>query len=144
MLKSLWIAMALLLPLAIGCGEPVVAPEEAYDPEQLQGTVDSSLPRPLQVKQETLQRVLVSLQEGIEVDSLSDYHPDVQFRETPDDFLEGAINLARWDFNGEPAGNDVPVVLHLSVDSSGRNERRVERVYTVTGSPGRLTIQRKP
>ncbi len=136
--------LAVLSSMAVGCGESEVGPNEAYDPAQLQGTVDSSLPGPLQSKQQALGRILVSILEGIDIDALSGYHPDVQFRETTEEFLEGAINLARWDFNGSPTGDDVPVVLYLSADSSGRKERRVERVYTVTGSPERRTIQRKP
>ena len=138
------IAIVVLLPMTVGCAEKAIPPEESYNPEEVQGTVDSSLPRAVQAKQEALQRILVSLHEGIEVDALSGYHSDLQFQETLDEFLEGTINLARWDFNGTPTDNDVPVVLYLSVDSSGGNERRVERVYTVTGSPGRLTIRRKP
>ena len=143
MLKLLSLSPVLLLLATAGCGEPTVPPEEAYAPEKLAGSVDTSLPKELQEKQRVIRKVLVTLQEAIDFDDLPGYHPDVRFTESLEGFLEGTINLARWDFNGRPTGDDVPLVVFLSEDTTGRNERRVERVYTVTGSPGRWTISRK-
>lgn len=133
----------LLLALLVGCARREIPPEEAYVPQT--GTVDPSLPAPLQAKQQALKSVLDALSiEGIDFDELAS-DPKLEFQETAEEFLEeGAINLAGWDFNGKPAGNDLPVVLYLNLDSTGRNQRKVERVYTVTGSPGRFTISRKP
>ena len=143
MSKLLCISPVLLLAASIGCGQGEIPPEEAFAPEKLMGHVDESLPPELQAKQKVLKRILVSLEEGVDFDYLPEEHPDVQLEESMEDFLEGTINLARWDFNGPPAGDGVPVVLYFSRDTSGRNERRVTRVYTVTGSKGRWTISRK-
>ena len=135
---------AVLLAVAcLGRGETTVAPEDSYDPVQAAGTVDESLPRGLGAKQEMLSSVLVLLQQGIEVDALADYEPGARFAESPEEFLEGALNLARWNFNGRPEGSDVPVVLFLTEDADTGKERRVERVYSVTGSATQFTISRK-
>ena len=127
----------------LGCGETTVAPEDSYDPVDVAGTVDTSLPPKLLAKQEMLSTVLVLFQQGIEVDALADYEPGARFAESQEEFLEGAMNLSRWDFNGRPEGSDVPVVLFLTEDTDTGKERRVERVYAVSGSPTRFTISRK-
>ena len=140
--KLLSLLPVLLLAASGGCGKAEIPAEKAYAPEKLAGHVDPGLPPELQAKQEALARILISLHEGIDFDYLPEEHPDVRFDESPESFLEGTVNLARWDFNGSPAGDDVPVVLHFSLDTTGHNQRRVERVYVVTGLPGSWTIGR--
>ncbi len=137
------LAAAFLAMWLLGCGETTVAPEDSYDPVDAAGTVDESLPRGLRAKQEMLSGVFVLLQQGIEVDALADYEPGARFAESQEEFLEGTLNLSRWNFNGRPEGSDVPVVLFLTEDADTGKERRVERVYSVTGSVSQFTISRK-
>jgi len=129
--------------LAAGCGEPAVAPEDAYEPAELQGTVDTGLPPEQQKKQQAVYDVLSVLHQGVAVDDLPGYCPDIRFQETPESFLSpGTLDLARWEFDGKPTGNDVPVVLHFTLDAPGGETKEERRVYTVT-SPGRLTVIRR-
>lgn len=142
--KSLPLLFALPLLVAIGCGESTVAPEDVFDPAKLQGTVDTSLPPHLQAKQEALATVFnLMIESGMDFEDMREEKAGVTVEESMEDFLEGTVELAQWDFNGKPSGDDVPVVLFLAEDSSGKNTRRVERVYTVLGSPGRITVSRK-
>lgn len=133
----------LMLAAAVGCGENEIPPEEAYTP--VSGDVDTSLPPDLQEKQQALKSILDALSvEGVDLDQLLDQNPNLRFNESSEEFYErGGINLDGWEFNGKPVGNDLPVVLYLNLDSTGRNKLKVERVYTVTGSRGRFTITRK-
>jgi hypothetical protein len=140
------ISFLVVLPLAIGCGGG--ASGEVYHPEAFQGKVDTSLPSELQVRQEVLRRLLHGLQEGIgEVAALRIFVPGVDYRESFEQFYEGQKRLIRWDFNGRPNGNDVPVVLYFDNKESGpvspETERRVERVYQVSGYGQRFAISRK-
>lgn len=141
--RSLSLASTLLLLTAVGCGEATVPPDKAYYPENLQGTVNKSLPRDLQEKQEAVAAVLGYLLEDGTFESLPEDVPEARFKESLEEFLEGTLNLARWDFDGDPTGDDVPVVLYFNKDSTGENQVEVKRVYTVSGSPGRYTIRRK-
>ena len=133
----------LLLAAVIGCGESEVPPEEAHVP--MSGTVDTSLAPDLMDKQQILKTIFDSLcLEGMGLGQLSGENPSLKFNESPKEFLEqGAINLAGWDFDGKPTGGDVPVILHLNLDSTGRNVLEVKRVYAVTGPAGRIVISRK-
>jgi len=141
----MWICSVFLVLLAAGCGEPTIAPEDSYEPAELQGTVDTSLPPELQKKQQALYDVLSVLQRGVAVDDVSGYTPNVRFQETPESFLpSGTLDLARWAFDGKPTGNDVPVVMHFTLDSPGGETKEEKRVYTVTGSGGQMVIRRKP
>ena len=71
------------------------------------------------------------------VDDVSGYTPNVRFQETPDSFLpSGTLDLARWAFDGKPTGNDVPVVMHFTLDTPGGETKEEKRVYTVTGAGG--------
>jgi hypothetical protein len=134
-----------LVLLAAGCGEPTIAPEDSFEPAELQGTVDTGLPPELQKKQQALYDVLSVLQRGVAVDDVSGYTPNVRFQETPDSFLpSGTLDLARWAFDGKPTGNDVPVVMHFTLDTPGGETKEEKRVYTVTGAGGRMVIRRKP
>jgi hypothetical protein len=134
------------LPLAAGCGGGAAG--EVYRPETFQGQVDTSLPQDLQAKQEALRRLLNGLQEGFgEAAALRIFLPDVDFRESFEQFFAGQKRLVRWDFHGVPQGNDVPVVLYFDDKDAGpasqETERREERVYSVAFSGRRATIARR-
>jgi hypothetical protein len=134
---------ALQLLLLLGCGTGS-GPVETYKPHEYQGQVDTSLSPELQATQKVVKRVLDELQRGTGYESLPELHPDVRLSESREAFFDGAIGLARWNFDGPPSGNDVPVVLYLREDSPTNPERQVRRTYTVTGSAGQYTIARKP
>jgi len=137
------LAVAVLAALA-GCGETVIPPEDAFDPEQVAGTVDESLPPKLRAKQEALSRFLTEIQAFEPIDFFGPDHAEIYFRESHENFYDGTLTLARWRFDGPPEGDDVPVVLTFDMDQSGTNRQEVQRVYRVTRSSGRFVIQRKP
>jgi hypothetical protein len=126
-----------------GCAEKENPPKKDYVP--ICGAVDTSLPPDVQVRQQVLKSMLDALTMGMTLDQLFDQNPTLRFDQSPAEFYErGAVGLAGWQFDGKPEGNDVPVVLYLMLDSAGRNQLMVRRVYRVTDSGGRLTISRKP
>jgi hypothetical protein len=135
------------LPLiAAGCGSSTAS--EPYNVASYQGTIDTSLPRALQDKQFTVFRLLNGMREGIgEIAALRLFVPGVDFREPFDAFYEGHKRLVRWEFNGPPSGNDVPVVLYFDEQELGAIDpdklTRVERVYTVTGGGQYSTVTRR-
>ena len=133
---------SLALVLLAGCGDSD-PPHPPLQPADFRGTVDASLPPAQREKQTVLKRTLDELQGGTSYDSLKEYHRNVKLTETRADFLAGTIGLARWDFNGPATGNDVPVLLYLLEDGPLNPERKVERVYTVTGDSQGFTIRRK-
>lgn len=112
-------------------------------PQELRGEVDKTLPPAQQEKQRILKRILDELQSRTHYTAIQQYHADVQVTESLESYMEGTLGLARWNFNGKPDKDDVPVVLFMMEDLPNDPERRVERVYTVTGSPGKYTISRK-
>ena len=133
-----------LLVLAAGCGEPTVAPEDAYDPADFQGEVDTSLPEELQKKQQAIRDAFEPLVRGVLVEDLGVYLENIRFESTTEEFLpSGTIALERWGFDGKPSGNDVPVVMHFVVDGAEGETKEVERVYTVTTSGGQTVIRLK-
>jgi len=142
MLKLMPLALILLLAAAAGCGKREMPPQRAY-PRAL-GTVDTSLSPDLQAKQQVVKSLFDALSVGMRLEELTDQNPNLRFDESPGDFFErGAVGLAGWQFDGKPQGDDVPVVLYLSLDGTGRNQLQVHRVYTVAGSPDRFTISRQ-
>ena len=143
MFRVLLPCLSLLLVAVLGCGEPTVPPDEAYDPEEMQGTVDTSLPPALQAKQEAILEVFDALQRGVPIDMLSEEVSGISFQESAESFFEDTIRLERWEFSAQPVGNDVPVVVYLAEDDAGEDLRQQDRVYTVLGAPGRFTIRRK-
>lgn len=146
MRRLLSISFILALPFVLGCGNGQVPPDKVYRPDLLQGQVDASLPAPLQAKQQALRRLLAGLQEGIgDSHALREFVPGITFRESFDRFYEGAERLARWEFNGAPKNNEVPVALYLvdTPDGGAKAERRVERVYLVSGGGRQFTVARK-
>ena len=133
-----------ILLVVVGCGETVVPPEEAFDPEQVAGAVDPDLPETLRAKQEAVSRLLVAIQAFEPIDFFGPDHPELMFRESSESFYDGTLTLAQWDFDGPPEGDDVPVVLIFDKDQSGSNRQEVRRVYRVTKLAGRFVIERKP
>jgi hypothetical protein len=143
MLRLMPLALILLLAAGAGCGKREIPPQGAY-PRAL-GTVDTSLSPDLQAKQQVVKTLFDALSVGMRLEELPDQNPNLRFDESPEEFLErGAVGLAGWQFDGQPQGDDVPVVLYLNLDGTGRNQLQVRRVYTVTGSPDRFRISRKP
>ena len=142
MLKLMPLALILLLAAGAGCGKREIPPQGAY-PRAL-GTVDTSLSPDLQAKQQVVKTLFDAISVGMRLDQLPDQNASLRFDESPEEFLErGAVGLAGWQFDGKPQGDDVPVVLYLSLDGTGRNQLQVHRVYTVAGSPDRFTISRQ-
>jgi len=137
--------MSLFLILAAGCGgETVVPVDESYNPEEIQGKVDESLPTPLKAKQAALKRFLGRMVEGIAVEDVRGYEADLDFTETEVAFWPADLgSIARWKFDGKPTGNDVPIEITFSGDDPEAEEQPQKRVYTVTGRAGNYTIARK-
>lgn len=137
--------MSLLLIFAAGCGgETVVPVDESYNPDEIEGQVDESLPAPLKVKQAALKRFLGRMVEGIAVEDVRGYEEDLNFTETEEKFWPANLGeIARWKFDGKPTGNDVPIEITFSGDDPEAEEQPQKRVYTVTGRPGNFTIARK-
>jgi hypothetical protein len=111
--------------------------------EELRGDVDTTLPPAQQEKQKVIKRIFDELQSRTHYTALKQYHADVRMIEPLESYMEGTLGMSRWNFNGKPEKDDVPVVLFMLEDKPDNPERRVERVYTVTGSPGNYTISRK-
>lgn len=137
------VVLTILAATLAGCGEPV-KPVTLLD---LQGKVDATLPPDAQAKQEALRRLLNGLQEGIgDTTALRLFVPGINYRESFTTFFEGK-RLARWEFSGQPQGNQIAVVLYFDDKNGGpidpQQERRVERTYIVTGSGSNYVISRK-
>lgn len=140
------LAILAVMLAGIGCGG---APKnEVFDIRTLQGKVDANLPRDAQAKQEILRRLLNGLQEGIgDQGALNLFVPGVEYREDFARFYDGNKRLVRWDFNGPPVRDELPVVLFFDDVESGpvdpAKEKRVERVYLVSGGGSRYYVSRK-
>lgn len=136
-----------LLGLAIiqlGCGGK---PPEAFNPASVQGTIDTSLPRPQQRAQQGVQLLLNAVQEGAADPGGLALLAPVDFREPFPKFFSGGKRLVRWDFNGPPKGSEVPVTLYFDGQTGGpadaATEVREDRVYQVGAAGQRFTITRK-
>lgn len=132
------------LGLAWGCGEKTVPPEEAAFNPSVRAKVDETLPPDLQQKQAALKQALDEIMTQFIQPSEVREIVGINFAEPSESFWEGASEIVRWDFDGKPAGNDVPVAITFSMDDTGKNTRDVKRVYTVVGRQGAWTISRKP
>lgn len=133
---------AACLIVVAGCGQP--APERIYDPQEASGQVDTSLPPSLQEKQAALKQVLDKLAiQRVDPEYLSEHLPNIRFKETNDSFREGTLGLARWDFDGQPKGSDIPVVLYMETENPDNPEKAIKRVYRVSGGGNAFTITRK-
>jgi hypothetical protein len=146
-MKRLMSSILVAVPLLAGCGSSV-PPDKVYRPEAFQGKVDASLSPELQAKQNALRRFLAGIQEGIgDQQSLREFVPGINVRENFEQLVDSPARLVRWEFNGQPKGSEVPVVLYLVDDpnakASASNERRVERTYLVSGGGRQVTIARK-
>jgi len=144
---SIW--MLLLVssaPFLTGCDQDAV--EQDAKPRAFQGTVDTTLPLDKQTRQHALKKFLGAMQEGVgDVSGLSIYAPGIDFRGRYEDFNGTSGRLVRWEFNGQPSGNDVPVVLFFTDQTTGlvepENEKRQEKVYSVAPAGRRFTITPK-
>jgi hypothetical protein len=134
---------AVLFVAGCGSGDSPVPPDETYDPSNVVGKIDTSLPADQQARQEAINKVFLEIHNGTSFEQLSQFLPDAILQESGEQFMEGKFYLTRWEFKGAPSGNDVPVTVYLSTDDRGEDEAPVDRVYTVTGSRGRWQIKRK-
>lgn len=124
------IAIAGLWILAVGvggCGEsPPPAPMVNW------GVVDTALPPDQQAYQDALMRLLTTLQSGVPAEQIGYSQPDLEFSETTERFHEEGIHLARWNWNGPPQQNKLPVRLEITLDEPpGDKTVTYERVYQV-------------
>jgi hypothetical protein len=127
--------------LATGCAQKYSLPEPVADSAT---AVDASLPKDAQAKQDVIRTAMFSLQEGYPVERLKTFLPGVKFNETQSRFLDGARYLDRWNFNGQPSGDEIPVTLFFSGENAGSEEStKVDRVYVVKKVSGRYTVTRK-
>lgn len=140
------LSLALVTAAIVGCSTSTA--ETIYIPAAQQGVVDKSLPSELRDRQQSLFRLLRGLQDGIdETVALRSLVPGVNFRESFEKFYDGTKRLVRWEFNGPPKGNEVPVVLYFDDQEHGpvdpQKLQRVERTYIVAGSGQQFTVTRK-
>jgi hypothetical protein len=132
------IALSFLLavPASVGCSRS----SSAAQADRLYGRVDTSLPPELQAKQEAVRKLFVGLQTGTIVTG-------VTARGRFEKLLDDVTRAVRWEFDGVPHGNEVPVVLYFQAPADGKDgsktEQPVKRVYFVSGSGDRFTVARK-
>ena len=105
------------------------------------GYVDASLPRQDRQKQKLIYDILVNLQEGNPIKMIPSLIKGVRFEETDKSFLEGGNLLVRWEFDGKPSENGVPVVLYFAEEST-TELKKVQRTYKVKGSGSRFVVSR--
>jgi hypothetical protein len=108
-------------------------------PESLVGTLDTSLPADSQRKQQAVARFLCAMQEGVgDAGQLQLVAPGIRYADSFEAFFEGAGRLARWEFDGAPAGNTVAVKLYFDERASGpidpANLKLAQRTYLVTAA----------
>ena len=144
--RHLSLAGLLLLAVA-GCTSSVGQKEPTRAPEARQGKVDKSLPKDAQARQKAVADVLTYLQEENPIYKIPNSLRGIEFAETEEQFFAGAPKLARWNFQGSPQGEEVPVVLQFATVNAAREsdqaEKTVERTYVVKGLPGHFAITRK-
>ncbi len=110
-----------------GCGKSGPA-----EPVVNYGVVDASLPAVQQEYQDAIVRLFTTLQSGVPVEHLKNSHPDLEFKETTERFHEEGVHLARWDWNGPPQKDKLPVRLEITLDEPpGDKTVTYERVYQV-------------
>jgi hypothetical protein len=130
------LAVALLLPLAGGCGRASAVAQS----DNTSGRVDTSLPPEHQAKQEAVRKMLRGFQTGTLV-------PGVAVQGRTGQILDDASKATSWEFAGPPKGDEVPVVFHFdkqgSSPASSKNPKQVERVFLVTGGGDLFKITRK-
>lgn len=127
-----------LLVVAIGCGQP---PDEVYDIESWQGSIDETASPAVQAKQDALIRLFTAVQE-VGIENVRQDHPDLRFGESFEEFFEEAVDLHRWDWDGPPQGDAFPVLLVLSKDEPGLPQVEKHRTYLVRKSGRSFTIRR--
>ena len=133
-----WIALTGLTLPTVGCNKTEVV---VYQEVNWQGTVDESLPKEVQAKQDALIRLFTAIQD-YSFEFLTQGEPNLQFDESFEQFFGETVDLFRWDWDGPPEGNDLSVVLILRKDEPGLPEVEVRRTYTVRQSGKTFRITR--
>lgn len=131
---------------AAGCSHDKAA--EAAATSAARGTVDESLPPALRAKQQTVAKLLNTIQEGVgDTAGLRIYAPNLAFREPFGNFFAGRKRLVRWQFNGPPDKDSVPVSLWFDDQELGPNlpapTTQDDRVYVVTIAGRQAAITRR-
>lgn len=134
-LVSLTVACSLL----VGCGQEVAV--EPYEPEDFEGSVDPSLSKSVQRKQDAIIRLFTAIQE-VGIDQTNIDCPDIEFRETFEEFFGDAADFYRWDWAEQPKGNAFPVRIILRKDEPGLPQVEVKRTYSVTNTANGFAIKR--
>ena len=125
--------------ILIGCGQKeVVAP---YEPEEYEGSIDTSLSKSVQNKQDAIIRLFTAIQE-VGIDQTKVDCPDIEYSETFEEFFGEAADFYRWDWNGKPEGNKFPVRIVLRKDEPGLPEMEVTRTYAVTKTAKGFAVKR--
>lgn len=144
---TLSLSVALIVGAAlIGCSDDDAA--ESAKPVSFQGQVDTKLPPEQQAKQAALKKFLNAVLEGVgDAGGLSIYAPGIEYRAKYDDFSGARGKLVRWEFNGQPSGNDVPVALFFDEHATGlvepEQQRRDTKVFVVARLGNRFSIAPK-
>jgi hypothetical protein len=147
MTKTMQLLLLLLSLAAIGgCSQS--SAQTTFTAASYQGKVDTTLSAELQAKQQALRKFLNAVLEGVgDAGGLAIYAPGIDFRAKYEDLNGTSGRLVRWDFNGRPSGNDVPVVLVYVDPATGlvtpENERKVEKTFAVVRGGNRFSISPK-
>jgi hypothetical protein len=138
---SLWV---MFVALGItGCAQ-ATGSVESYDPQSHRGELDPSLPVDARQRQAVVKTVFDSLMPfNFHFEELPAALPGIQMAETKQSFLDGKGALYGWAFDGAPRGNEIPVIVYLEEDATGRPSGQQARTYVVTGGAGRWTVSRK-
>ena len=136
------VLLALAVSPIVGCGGGEI---EVYEPEKFCGEVDASLPVDDQARQEAVQSFLETVRRGVAFEYLGDYVPDGVLAESQEEFFNGTHALMRWDFEGPPNGDDVPLVMTFLTDKPGSDDEETEerRTYTLSKSRKGYAMKRK-
>jgi hypothetical protein len=114
--------------LVAGCSGPPASPP--FEPEAYRGVVDESLSPEQQQRQQVIIDLFYELQMSRDFQDLPEVLPHIRFTETREQFLEGMLDLHRWQFAGPPNGAEVPLRLFFREDKEpDYPERQFERVY---------------
>ena len=147
-MKTSMFSLLFLASLLGVAGCDTLTPEPEKKAVVAQGQVDQTLPTDAQSRQRALRKFLGAVLEGVaDPGGLSIYAPGVEYRAKYEDFNGASGRLVRWEFNGRPSGNDVPVVLFFADQATGLvdydNLRRQEKVYAVARAGQRFAITPK-
>ncbi len=128
-----------ILSACLGCGTGESQP--AFEPTEWQGSVDSTLPKATQAKQDALIRLFAAIQD-VGIERIQWDCPDIDFDESFADFFGETVDLYRWNWAGPPQGDHFPVRLSLRHDDAELTEETHDRTYTVTRRGRSFVIRR--